>query len=199
MNVTEWLRGLGLEQYATAFRDNEIGERVLPSLTADDLKELGVNLIGHRRLLLDAIAALREAAPTRVTAEPPAATPLPAASSAEAERRQLTVMFCDIVGSTALSARLDPEDMREIVGAYHHSCADLITKAGETSLQPVLGDGVLAYSTAIPRPTKHDAERGVPRRACPPRGDLPQLKTAAGTILCRCASASPPGLSWLAI
>ena len=64
MNVAEWLRGLGLEQYVTAFRENEIGERVLPSLTADDLKELGVNLIGHRRLLLDAIAALREAAPS---------------------------------------------------------------------------------------------------------------------------------------
>ena len=63
MDVAEWLRGLGLEQYATAFRENEIGERVLPSLTADDLKELGVNLIGHRRLLLDAIAALREAGP----------------------------------------------------------------------------------------------------------------------------------------
>ena len=106
MNVAEWLRGLGLEHYVTAFRENEIGERVLPSLTADDLKELGVNLIGHRRLLLDAIAALREAAPTRVTAEPPAATPLPAASSAEAEPRQLTVMFCDIARCVASACRV---------------------------------------------------------------------------------------------
>jgi hypothetical protein len=77
MNVTEWLRGLGLEQYATAFRDNEIGERVLPSLTGDDLKELGVNLIGHRRLLLDAIAALREAGPLPALAYLPG--PLPRA------------------------------------------------------------------------------------------------------------------------
>ena len=76
MNVTEWLRGLGLEQYATAFRDNEIGERVLPSLTADDLKELGVNLIGHRRLLLDAIAALREAGPKQTASDLTAAPTL---------------------------------------------------------------------------------------------------------------------------
>ena len=121
MDVAEWLRGLGLEQYVTAFRENEIDERVLPSLTADDLKELGVNLIGHRRLLLDAIVALRDAALKRATVEFPAATPLPAASSADAERRQLTVMFCDIVGSTALSTRFDPEDLRDLIGAYHAS------------------------------------------------------------------------------
>src|SRR6267378_4368986 len=116
MDVAEWLRGLGLEQYAPAFRDNDIDEEVLRRLTGEDLRELGVTSIGHRRRLLDAIAALG-------TAEaPPAPTPVPIAAS-EAERRQLTVMFCDLVGSTALSARFDPEDLREILGAYHRCVA----------------------------------------------------------------------------
>src|SRR5947208_11388536 len=102
MDVGEWLRGLGLEQYEPAFRANEIDERVLPSLTAEDLKDLGVTLVGHRRRLLDAIAALgREAAGATVAA---ANRDRPA--PAEAERRQLSVMFCDLVGSTELSARL---------------------------------------------------------------------------------------------
>src|ERR1700731_1995363 len=109
MDIAAWLQGLGLERYVAAFRDNEIDERVLPSLTADDLKELGVTLVGHRRRLLDAIAALGAA----VTAAP-SDRPAPA----EAERRQLTVMFCDLVGSTALSTRHDPEDLRELIGDY---------------------------------------------------------------------------------
>ena len=112
MNVAEWLRGLGLEQYAPAFRDNHIDGEVLRRLTAEDLRELGVASIGHRRRLLDAIAAL-VAADT-----PPISTPAPIAVT-EAERRQLTVMFCDLVGSTPLSARLDPEDLHGIIGAYH--------------------------------------------------------------------------------
>src|ERR1700693_6064922 len=108
MVVVVWLRKLGLGKYEAAFRDNEIDETVLPGLTAEDLKELGVTALGHRRKLLDAIAALRadtNAAPT--------ATPGPAAADVaprdSAERRQVTVMFSDLVGSTALSARMDPE------------------------------------------------------------------------------------------
>ena len=122
MDIAAWLQDLGLERYAPAFRDNEINERVLPSLTAEDLKDLGVTLVGHRRLLLDAIAALGSAgtaaaaSATAVTAAPPDA-PAPA----EAERRQLTVMFCDLVGSTALSTRHDPEDLRELIGDYHRA------------------------------------------------------------------------------
>ena len=101
MNVAEWLRGLGLEQYAPAFRANDIDGEVLRRLTADDLRELGVASIGHRRRLLDAITAFR-------TAElPPALAPIPAAAG-EAERRPLTVMFCDLVGSTSLATRFDP-------------------------------------------------------------------------------------------
>ena len=113
MDVAAWLQGLGLERYAPAFRDNEIDWDALPKLSAEDLKDLGVVLGGHRRRLLDAIAALGATAPaTSVTAAPRLAP------TADAERRQLTVMFCDLVGSKALSARLDPEDLRAVIGAY---------------------------------------------------------------------------------
>src|SRR5215831_7796782 len=108
MDIAAWLDGLGLGQYEQAFRDNEIDERVLPSLTAEDLKDLGVKLVGHRRRLLDAIAALGTSVPVV-----PAAGTGDAVQRSDAERRQLTVMFCDLVGSTALSSRLDPEDLRE--------------------------------------------------------------------------------------
>src|ERR1700758_4627629 len=99
MDVADWLRKIGLEQYEPAFRENEIDARVLLSLTAEDLKDLGVTLVGHRRRLLDAIVALgAEVAVAAVFRDAP--------MRADAERRQLTVMFCDLVGSTALSARL---------------------------------------------------------------------------------------------
>jgi class 3 adenylate cyclase len=119
MDVGSWLRGLGLERYEAAFRENEIDETVLPTLTADDLKDLGVGFVGHRRKLLNAIAALRADANTKKT-------PLPTSDGSPkdtAERRHLTVMICDLVGSTGLSARLDPEDMRAVIDAYHAACA----------------------------------------------------------------------------
>ena len=111
MDIGGWLRGLGLERYEQAFRENEIDLRVLRKLTADDLKELGVAAIGHRRLLLKAITELVAGARRDAAEDVPAASP--ANATAEAERRQLTVMFCDLVGSTPLSARLDPEDLRD--------------------------------------------------------------------------------------
>src|SRR5690349_3629271 len=115
MDVGVWLRGLGLGQYEAAFRENEIDGDVLPALTADDLKELGITVVGHRRKLLSAIASLDLSPPT---SDMPATAPAPTARDQHAqdtaERRQLTVMFVDLVGSTAMSARLDPEDMREI-------------------------------------------------------------------------------------
>ena len=116
MDVAGWLRSLGLEQYEEAFRENAIDDTVLPNLTAEDLKDLGVGIVGHRRKLLDAIAALRADSNTR--AAPPDALPTIDRSREDAERRQVTVMFCDLVGSTALSTRLDPEDMRELIGDY---------------------------------------------------------------------------------
>jgi class 3 adenylate cyclase len=114
MDIGNWLRTLGLERYEAAFRENEINER-LPSLTQEDLKELGVAALGHRRILLDAIAALRtDAGGKAPAADTAAATAAPNVSTQDrAERRQVTVMFSDLVGSTALSARMDPEDLRE--------------------------------------------------------------------------------------
>src|SRR5271167_1565376 len=125
MDIAAWLRGLGLEQYAPAFAQNDIGPDLLPSLTAEELKEIGIASLGHRRRLLEAIAALRPA-PAAVPVGP---EPEPAARS-EAERRQVTVMFCDLVGSTALSARLDPEDLREVIAAYHKCTAETVTRFG---------------------------------------------------------------------
>src|SRR5215472_15696332 len=121
MDVASWLRSLGLEQYVPAFRDNDIDGKVLPELTPDDLISIGVTSVGHRRKLLAAIAVLRM---QQSTVSAPSA-PTDAAATG-AERRQLTVMFCDLVGSTALSTRLDPEDLRELIGAYHHAVGETV-------------------------------------------------------------------------
>jgi len=121
MDVVAWLRGLGLEQYAAAFRDNDVDGEVLPDLTSDDLINIGVTSVGHRRKLLAAIASLGAAPRAATVMEAPRDAPAPA----DAERRQLTVMFCDLVGSTELSARLDPEDLREVIAAYHRAVADV--------------------------------------------------------------------------
>src|SRR5690349_19195516 len=115
MDVREWLRSLGLEQYEAAFHENAVHAELLPNLTANDLKDLGITSVGHRRQLLDAIAALRLEATAQVSS-PPAPADLSGPgdmSETTAERRPLSVMFCDLVGSTALSARFDPEDLGE--------------------------------------------------------------------------------------
>jgi class 3 adenylate cyclase len=156
MDIAAWLRGLGLEQHEPAFRDNGIDAEVLPELTAEDLTDLGVVRVGDRRKLLKAIAVLRESmAPASAQEQPPempGSAPVP-----HAERRQLTVMFCDLVGSTALSARLDPEDLRAVIGAYHRCVAGVIEGAGGF-VAKYMGDGVLAYF-GYPRADEHDAER----------------------------------------
>jgi hypothetical protein len=118
-----WLHGLGLQQYVHVFRDNAIDDAVLAELTADDLKDLGISLVGHRRKLLAAIAALRSRGAPEPQAEPGQVT-----DTSTAERRQLTVMFCDLVGSTPLSARYDPEDLREVIGAYHRCVPDTVAR-----------------------------------------------------------------------
>src|SRR3984893_16748991 len=181
MDVAAWLRGLGLEQYEPAFRDNFVDADVLPDLTAEDLVGLGVTAIGHRRKLLAAIAALG-AEPTRDSAQPAAsATSTPISPlTIDAERRQLTVMFSDLVGSTALSARLDPEDLRGVIGAYHRCCADLITEAGGF-VAKYMGDGVLAYF-GYPLAHEHDAEHAV-RAGLALVEAAPKLTTAAGVPL----------------
>ncbi len=154
MDLAEWLRGLGLEQYAPAFRDNDIDAEVLLRLTAEDLRELGIASIGHRRRLLDAIAALG-GSDTRPS---PTEAPAPVSPGA-AERRQLTVMFCDLVGSTALAGRHDPEDLREVIGAYHRAVAETVGRfAGFVA--KYMGDGVLVYF-GYPQAHEDDAERAV--------------------------------------
>lgn len=136
-----------MSEYAERFADNRIDVSVLPDLTDDDLKELGI-VLGDRRKLLRAIAELDRNAPS----------PSPAITGA-AERRQLTVMFCDLIGSTALSAQLDPEDLREVIGAYHRCCATTVEQhAGFVA--KYMGDGVLIYF-GYPQAHEHDAERAV--------------------------------------
>src|SRR5215470_4226008 len=158
MDVAGWLRSLGLEQYEAAFRENAISDKVLPNLTAEDLKDLGVGMVGHRRMLLDAIAALRaEASAPTPLCDPPLVTDKAAKDTAE--RRQVTVMFSDLVGSTALSARMDPEDLREIISAYQKCVADTVRRFGGF-LAKYMGDGVLNYF-GYPQAHEDDAERAV--------------------------------------
>jgi class 3 adenylate cyclase len=150
MNVPDWLRKLGLEQYEPAFRANDVDAEVLRKLTAEDLISIGVTSVGHRRKLLEAIAAPGAEA-LRATATAP--------SPADAERRQLTVMFCDLVGSTALSGRLDPEDLREVIAAYHRGVTEVVGGL-DGFVAKYMGDGVLVYF-GYPRAHEDDAERAV--------------------------------------
>src|SRR6516162_1129983 len=181
MDIAAWLRGLGLERYEAAFRENEIDWALLPKLTADDLKDLGMGLVGHRRKLLEAIAELSAAdvppdpipptAPSDVILFPTPGTSFPGArpgapahtaetrAAVEAERRQLTIMFCDLVGSTPLSTRLDPEDLRDVIGAYHRAVAEVVASF-EGFVAKYMGDGVLAYF-GYPRAHEDAAERAV--------------------------------------
>src|ERR1700752_4747791 len=178
MDICAWLRGLSLERYEQAFRDNAIDEATLPKLTAEDLRDLGVTAIGHRRILLDAIAALR-AETSRETAEHSVEPDRRGSKAPGAERRQLTVMFADLVGSTALSARLDPEELRDIIGGYHSRCAEVITGSGGF-VAKYMGDGVLAYF-GYPQAHEEDAERAV-------RAGL-ALVEAVGTLDARAGTA----------
>jgi len=160
MEVAAWLRGLGLERYAPAFRDNDVDGEVLPELTVDDLISIGVTSVGHRRKLLAAIATLR-AKPRHDLAQSAASAASPSVSPliSDAERRQLTVMFCDLVGSTALSTRHDPEDLRELIGDYHRAVAETVGRF-DGFVAKYMGDGVLIYF-GYPRAHEDDAERAV--------------------------------------
>ena len=158
MDIGGWLRSLGLEQYEAVFRDNAINETVLPSVTAEDLKDLGIGIVGHRRILLNAIAALRIDTDPK-TASPAAAAAVNTTRQDTAERRQVTVMFSDLVGSTALSASMDPEDLREVISVYQKCVAETVRRHGGF-LAKYLGDGVLLYF-GYPEAHEDDAERAV--------------------------------------
>jgi class 3 adenylate cyclase/predicted ATPase len=150
--VADWLQNIGLGQYAQRFAENDITFAILPHLTDQDLKELGVTSLGHRRQLLLAIAEISSV--QKGPAPPPSATP-----HDTAERRQVTVLFSDLVGSTALSARMDPEDLREVISAYHKCVAETVRRLGGFVAQ-YLGDGVLVYF-GYPEAHEDDAERAV--------------------------------------
>src|SRR5215831_4839529 len=161
MDVVVWLRSLGLGKYEAVFRENDIDETVLPSLTHENLKELGVASFGHRVKLLDAVAALRSDASGKAPfLDAATASSAPSAGPEDrAERRQVTVMFSDLVGSTALSTRMDPEDLREVISAYQDSVAVTVGRFGGFVAR-YIGDGVLAYF-GYPHAHEHDSERAV--------------------------------------
>jgi class 3 adenylate cyclase/predicted ATPase len=184
MDIGGWLWSLGLERYEAAFRENEISETVLPSLTAEDLKELGVNALGHRRMLLDAIAALRAETTTKAP-QPEAPSTLQKPAQKSAERRQVTVMFSDLVGSTALSARMDPEDLREVISAYQKCVAETVQRFGGF-VAKYMGDGILVYF-GYPQAHEDDAERAV-------RAGL-ELVAAVGELNARAALQTRVGIA----
>jgi class 3 adenylate cyclase/tetratricopeptide (TPR) repeat protein len=156
MDLGGWLLSLGLEQYEAAFRENAIDETLLPTLTAEDLKDLGIKIVGHRRRLLNAIAVLNAKASAT---SPDAAAAVSAQHQDTAERRQVTVVFSDLVGSTELSARMDPEDLREVIAGYHECVTKIVQHHGGFVSQ-YLGDGVLIYF-GYPVAHEDDAERAV--------------------------------------
>ena len=155
-DIAQWLDGLGLGQYAPAFAENDIDLEILPHLMDEDLERLGLSL-GHMRKLQVAIKALSADEPPTRPVPPPSKEPEP--QPAEAERRQLTVMFVDVVGSTALSGELDPEDYREVLRAYQDACAGVVARY-EGHVAKLLGDGTLIYF-GYPQAHEDDAERAV--------------------------------------
>jgi class 3 adenylate cyclase len=178
IDVASWLQQLGLAQYESAFRDNDVDGEVLPELTAEDLISIGVTSVGHRRKLLSAIAALGAAAPAPapspsspvapVGGRPLPNLPLPGLGpgitgqgrvGAQAERRQLTVMFCDLVRSTALSTAMDPEDLRDVIASYQNRCSAAI-RHYDGFVAKYMGDGILVYF-GYPRAHEDEAERSV--------------------------------------
>ncbi len=159
MDVAGWLRGLGLGQYEVNFRDNKIDADILPRLTGDDLKDIGVSALGDRLRLLDAIAALADAKPLASVVVSSSKSAPPKAAQVSAERRPITVMFCDLVGSTSLAAKLDAEDWRNIVNAYLDQASAAVTDLGGHVLKK-LGDGLMALF-GYPQAQENDAERAV--------------------------------------
>jgi class 3 adenylate cyclase len=185
MDVGRWLRSLGLDQYEVDFQRNKIDAAVLPHLTADDLKDIGLSAVGDRRKLMAAIAILAGGARPE---DAPASTPRPSPSKSPqdlAERRPITVMFCDLVGSTALASRLDAEDWRSLVNAYLDEASAAVTRLGGHVLKR-LGDGLMALF-GYPHAQESDAERAV-------RAAL-AIRRALGEMNARNAAKGAPQIS----
>ena len=154
MDLANWLRSLGLERFEAAFRDNDIDESVLRDLTDDHLREMGLTL-GARVKLLKAIAAL----PKELASDVRASIPVANRAAQSAERRHVTVMFSDLVGSTALSTQMDPEDLRKLISAYQRCVTEAVQRFGGF-VAKYMGDGVLVYF-GYPEAHEDDAERAV--------------------------------------
>ena len=174
MSVADWLKGLDLGRYAQAFADNDIDLALAATLADADLKEIGVASLGHRRKLFAAAAAL--------TAKPPAPRPMPPPPppGQDAERRPIRVMFCDLVGTTSLAAKLDPEDWRNLVGSYLDAASAAVTSLGGHVLKK-LGDGLMALF-GYPQAQENDGERAVRAALAIQRGlaDLNARNAATG-------------------
>jgi class 3 adenylate cyclase len=194
-DVAGWLESLGLSTYREAFRDNDIDFKTLRLLTAEDLQQIGVTSVGHRRRLLAAIAELgaKPEADTLAASSPPVqpAEPRPpAARAAVVERRQMTVMFCDLVGSTELSTRLDPEDLHDLLAAYR-ACITEAVQRSRGFIAHYVGDGVFVYF-GYPHAQEQDAERALRAglaiiravsRLTPIAGAVPQVRIGVATGL----------------
>jgi class 3 adenylate cyclase len=159
MKVGDWLRDLGLGKYEETFRANAIDADLLPRLTDAGLKDIGVSALGDRLRLLDAIAALLGAKPPPDVPASPSKPAPPKGPQVSAERRPITVMFCDLVGSTGLAAKLDPEDWRNLVNAYLDEASKAVSALGGHVLRK-LGDGLMALF-GYPKAQENDAERAV--------------------------------------
>jgi len=194
VGVGNWLKSLGLERYEAAFRANDVSGEDLCHLTAEDLQDLGVVAVGHRRRLLVAIEALRLKSMTAGDPVPSSPGPpidpssQPEATETAAERRPLSVMFCDLIGSTALSTRLDPEDLREVIRAYQARVVTIIQQFNGFIARYV-GDGVLIYF-GWPQAHETDAERAV-RAGLAVAAAVSEAPVAGQTL--RCVLASPRG------
>jgi class 3 adenylate cyclase/tetratricopeptide (TPR) repeat protein len=176
--IRNWLDSIGLGQYGDAFDANEIGMDLLGQVDDQMLKDIGVSIGGHRLRIRNAIAKLTPAPVAEVNLS--SATSKHETTAPSAQRRQLTVMFCDLVGSTALSSKLDPEDLRSIITAYHRCCTAMVERNGGF-VAKYMGDGVLAYF-GYPQAHEHDAERAV-RAGLALAGAVPKLATTAGSPL----------------
>jgi class 3 adenylate cyclase/tetratricopeptide (TPR) repeat protein len=176
VDIAAWLRALGLEQYEPAFRDNAVGTEVLRDITDHDLVLLGVQSLGHRKKLLRAIVALGNGALLPGSTNPS----LPGATDYDPERRHVTVLFADLVGSTELAARLDPEDLRDVLRGYHAHCAALVQRLGGSVAQ-YQGDGVIVRF-GYPRAHEDDARRAV-RCGLSIIDQIPQLQSFPGVNL----------------
>jgi class 3 adenylate cyclase len=183
VDIATWLRNLGLERYTQTFLDNEVDLEVLSDLTEGDLEKLGIPL-GHRKKLLRAITRGAEPASAITAEQTPDAALQPSESieapRAAAERRQLTVLFRDLVGSTALAARLDPKDMGAVMRAYHGACTETVERWGG-HVAKYMGDGVLAYF-GWPQAHEDEAERAV-RAGLDLAERVSKLDAASGTTL----------------